>query len=168
MSTLIQLANEQVELAEYIIDKTHEGYEIPQEYYDKLAGLVGASEEKIDNWVNYLLRKDSEIEFMDKAISEATAKLKSLKASQARRVEFCKHTLYTLNSKSLEGRLGHKIWTQTNSRVEIDVEPQHLPADLVRTKTTFEPDKHKIKDRLENGETVDGCKLVHTEHVRYK
>ena len=41
-----------------------------------------------------------------------------------------------------------------------------LPADLVRTKTTFEPNKTAIKALLKDGQEVVGCRLVEKQNVQ--
>lgn len=57
----------------------------------------------------------------------------------------------------------HELTSRKSEVVEIDSEldPEHdLPADLVRTKTTYEPDKAAIKAAIKAGQAVPGCSLL--------
>ena len=48
---------------------------------------------------------------------------------------------------------------RTTSSVEIDCDPQQLPASYQRTKIVSEPDKANIKRDLEAGKEIEGCRL---------
>lgn len=168
MSTLVEISREQIDLSDSIILLAEAGQDVPIELLTRLTQIVSDSEDKITNWINFLGREDFEIEYLEKKIKEAQIELASMKSKQQRRMDLCKQAMYILNSKRIDGKFGKKMWLQTNSRVEVDVEASQLPIDLVRAKTTYEPNKIEIKDRLEKGEAIDGCRLVFTEHLRFK
>lgn len=59
----------------------------------------------------------------------------------------------------------HELRSRASVRVEI-TDPDLLPAELLRSKTTTAPDKDAIKKRLQAGGSVTGAELVETRSWR--
>lgn len=51
--------------------------------------------------------------------------------------------------------------------VEVD-DIKHIPAELLRVKTTYEPDKTAIKAALKEGNEIEGCRLVEKLNANIK
>ena len=55
-----------------------------------------------------------------------------------------------------------------NKSVSGDMEPALLPDNLVRIKTTIEPEKSAIKAMIDSGVKVDGCRVVENYSLQIK
>lgn len=122
-----------------------------------------AFEEKVENIACYIKNLTSDIAAF-KAEEEQLAKRRK---SNERKVEYLKRLL-------LDNMDGQKFSTtrcavsfKRSVAVQVD-DIDHIPAELLRVKTTVEPNKTAIKDALREGREISGCKLIENTNIQIK
>lgn len=122
-----------------------------------------AFEEKVENIACYIKNLTSDIADF-KAEEEQLAKRRK---SNERKVEYLKRLL-------LDNMDGQKFSTtrcavsfKRSVAVQVD-DIDHIPAELLRVKTTVEPNKTAIKDALREGREISGCKLIENTNIQIK
>lgn len=122
-----------------------------------------AYEEKVENIACYIKNLVSDVADFK---AEENSLAQRRKATE-RKVEFLKRLL-------LDNMNGQKFSTvkcavsfRRSEAVQVD-DVTHIPAELLRVKTSVEPDKTAIKAALKDGQEVSGCKLVENVSVQVK
>lgn len=122
-----------------------------------------AYEEKVENIACYIKNLVSDVADF-KAEEDNLAKRRKAKE---KKVEYLKRLL-------LDNMGGQKFSTtkcavsfRRSEAVQVD-DVNHIPAELLRMKTTVEPDKTAIKAALKDGQAINGCKLVENVSVQIK
>ena len=136
------------------------GEVIDPEQLDRLQMERDQKVEGVACWIKNLqadaLAFKAEKEAFDKREKAATAKADSLKKWLA---------------NALEGQKFSTAKCAVSFRKSETVEVEDvslLPADLLREKTTVEPNKTAIKALLKGGQNVVGCHLVENQNVQIK
>lgn len=139
---------------------TETGEVIDPEQLDRLQMERDAKVEGVACWVKNLqadaLAFKAEKEAFDKREKAATAKADSLKKWLG---------------NALEGQKFSTAKCAVSFRKSETVEVEDvslIPADLLRVKTTVEPNKTAIKALLKDGQNVVGCHLVENQNVQIK
>lgn len=99
------------------------------------------------------------------AIKKAKQDLdKRLKVAENRE-RSCKTYLatYLNGAKFKDGRVSISYRSSTSTEVDEDIDLNKLPDDC--KKITIEPSKTAIKERLEAGEVIEGCRLVQKNNL---
>lgn len=122
-----------------------------------------AFEEKVENIACYIKNLSSDIQAF-KAEEEQLAKRRK---NNEKKVEYLK--------RLLADNMGGQKFSTTRCEVSfrksetVEVEDVALiPADLLRVKTTVEPNKTAIKALLKDGQGVIGCRLIENQNVQIK
>lgn len=139
---------------------TETGEVIDPEQLDRLQMERDAKVEGVACWVKNLqadaLAFKAEKEAFDKREKAATAKVDQLKKWLA---------------QALDGQKFSTVKCAVSFRKSETVEVEDvslIPADLLRVKTTVEPNKTAIKALLKEGQDVVGCRLVENQNVQIK
>lgn len=122
-----------------------------------------AFEEKVENIACYIKNLSSDIKDF-KAEEEQLAKRRK---SSEKKVEFLKRLLVDNMDGQKFSATRCAVSFRRSKAVQVD-DVNHVPAELLRVKTTYEPDKPAIKAALENGQKINGCKLVENISVQIK
>lgn len=122
-----------------------------------------AFDEKVENIACFIKNLTSDIAAF-KAEEDQLAKRRK---STERKVEYLKRLL-------LDNMDGQKFSTtrcavsfKRSIAVQVD-DVEHIPAELLRVKTTIEPNKTAIKDALKAGQEISGCKLIENTNIQIK
>lgn len=123
--------------------------------YERLNGLQMQRDEKVEGvacWIKNLVADAAAY----KAEKEAFAERERVAARKAERL---KEWLVT----ALEGQKFSSsrcaVSFRKSETVEVD-DVQRIPPNLLRVKTTVDPDKMAIKTMLKAGQEIEGCRLV--------
>lgn len=93
--------------------------------------------------------------------------LKKRRQSLERKVDYLKRLL--LNNMSGEKFSTTKCAVSFRQSEAVQVDSvEHIPSELLRVKTTVEPNKTAIKDALKAGQEISGCKLMVNTSVQIK
>lgn len=122
-----------------------------------------AFEEKVENIACFIKNLTSDIA----ALRAEEDQLARRRKSAERKVAYLKQLL-------LDNMGGQKFSTprcaisfRRSVAVQVD-DIEHIPADLLRVKTTIEPNKTAIKDALIGGAEISGCKLIESTNIQIK
>lgn len=119
--------------------------------------------EKVENIACYIKNLTSDIADF-KAEEDTLAKRRK---SNERKVEYLKRLLLdNMNGQKYSTTRCAVSFRRSEAVQVTDVE--HIPAELLRVKTTVEPNKTAIKDALKAGQEISGCKLVENMSVQIK
>lgn len=122
-----------------------------------------AYEEKVENIACFIKNLTSDIADFKAEEANLAARRKTLE----RKAEFLKRLL-------LDNMDGQKFSTvkcavsfRKSEAVQVD-DVNHVPAEMLRIKTTYEPDKTAIKAAIKSGREINGCKLVENTSIQIK
>lgn len=122
-----------------------------------------AFDEKVENIACFIKNLTSDIA----AFKIEEDQLAKRRKSTERKVEYLKRLL-------LDNMDGQKFSTtrcavsfKRSIAVQVD-DVEHIPAELLRVKTTIEPNKTAIKDALKAGQEISGCKLIENTNIQIK
>lgn len=122
-----------------------------------------AYEEKVENIACFIKNLTSDIADFKAEEANLAARRKTLE----RKAEFLKRLL-------LDNMDGQKFSTvkcavsfRKSEAVQVD-DVNHIPAEMLRIKTTYEPDKTAIKAAIKSGREINGCKLVENTSIQIK
>lgn len=131
--------------------------------YERLTGLQMQRDKKVESvacWIKNLAADAAAY----KAEKEAFAERERVAARKAERL---KEWLAT----ALEGQKFSSprcaVSFRKSETVEVD-DVKHVPAELLRVKTTVDPDKTAIKTMLKAGMEIEGCRLVEKINTQVK
>lgn len=122
-----------------------------------------AFEEKVENIACYIKNLSSDI-LAFKAEEEQIAKRRK---SSEKRVEFLKRLLVDNMGVQKFSTARCAVSFSKSEAVQVD-DVSCVPAELLRVKTTVEPNKTAIKDAIKAGQEVNGCKLIENVSVQIK
>jgi len=122
-----------------------------------------AYEEKVENIACFIKNLTSDIADFKAEEANLAARRKTLE----RKAEFLKRLL-------LDNMDGQKFSTvkcavsfRKSEAVQVD-DVNHIPAEMLRIKTTYEPDKTAIKAAIKSGREINGCRLVENTSIQIK
>lgn len=122
-----------------------------------------AYEEKVENIACYIKNLTSDIADFKAEEANLATRRKTLE----RKAEFLKRLL-------LDNMDGQKFSTvkcavsfRKSEAVQVD-DISRIPAEWLRVKTTYEPDKTAIKAAIKSGREINGCTLVENTSVQIK
>jgi hypothetical protein len=122
-----------------------------------------AYEEKVENIACFIKNLTSDIADFKAEEANLAARRKTLE----RKAEFLKRLL-------LDNMDGQKFSTvkcavsfRKSEAVQVD-DVNLIPAEMLRVKTTYEPDKTAIKAAIKSGREINGCKLVENTSIQIK
>lgn len=131
--------------------------------YERLTGLQMQRDKKVESvacWIKNLAADAAAY----KAEKEAFAEREKAASKKSERL---KEWLAT----ALEGQKFSSsrcaVSFRKSETVEVD-DVKHIPANLLRVKTTIDPDKTAIKTMLKAGLEIEGCRLVEKINTQVK
>ena len=130
---------------------------------ERLESLQMERSQKIENIVLWIKNLQSDA-LAFKAEKDAFA---DREATAKKKVEQLKEWL----AKALDGQKFSTTRCAVSFRKSETVEVNdiaHIPAELMRVKTTYEPDKMTIKALLKDGKEIEGCRLVEKLNAQIK
>lgn len=161
--TLINITNELTEL--YQLIKLQDGQLTPEQEL-KFTLLLQQSKEKVTGYCNLMEHIEQEAMYIDQRIKEALAYKQRLLNTQDN-LKRCAKIAIEMTGRKLEGEFGK--WVNLRKSTSVNVtSPSSLPHEYVRTVTTYQPDKLKIKADIELGKEVPGAELVEKESVVWR
>lgn len=122
-----------------------------------------AFEDKVENIACYIKNLASDISAF-KAEEEQLAKRRR---SNEKKVEFLKRLLADNMGGEKFSTARCAVSFRRSEAVQVD-SVEHIPAELLRVKTTVEPNKTAIKDAIKAGQEISGCKLIENMSVQIK
>ena len=151
MTTLADLAdmlNKLVEEVEYLDAQT---------YSDTLEGVEGAFEVKAEKVVYAIVGMDRRAQLMKDQLRRFRERIAIVEQNAGYLRTYLQHGLETTGKKRLET----PAFTMTlrKSTAVIITSEEDVPSQLMRTKTTTDPDKVAIGKQLKAGEVVPGAEL---------
>ena len=149
-----------------------EGELLPEQEAMIMANLT-STKDKVTDYCLLNASIDHECARVSEQIQQALAYVQKLQGVQKKISLVAMKVLESRNWEPLEGTVGHKI--STRKSVSTFVEPGYhnqegtkLPIELLRTKTTMDPDLKLIKAKLEAGEVIEGCRLIEKRNISWK
>jgi hypothetical protein len=125
-----------------------------------LAQLEITNDELFEKSGNYLA-VIKERESLDSQIDAEIKRLQAMKKANKNLVSRLKQSLLSAVNIFGEYSVGlHKFGTRKSTTVQVDANPNELPAELKTVKVTEQPNKAEIKKALQRGEEIEGCSLV--------
>lgn len=131
---------------------------------DLLSNIGLERDDKIENTGRYIKNMESSIEMIKAEEKKLAERRKSIESKCGRVRDWLDFNLAGQKYESASVSISYR----KSESVEVDVPVEMLPANLVRTKTTHEPDKATIKSLLKNGEVIEGCYLVTKQNMQVK
>lgn len=140
-------------------DETQDSVSL-QDLEKDLAVWAETEEDKIDAIAFFLRNTLAKAEFLKSEGRKMLDKSKSLE----KRVDNLKaHYAYVMNTHGVK-KIAGKIYTASIRRSEsvqvLEAFLDKLPKELVREEVTLKPDKKAIKEALQKGTVLEGCKIV--------
>lgn len=125
--------------------------------------LQMAFEDKVENIACYIKNLASDV-LAFKAEEEQLAKRRK---SAERRIEYLKRLLADNMGGEKFSTAKCAVSFRKSEQVVVD-DVKYIPAELLKVKTTYEPDKTAIKALFKNGQAVSGCRLVENLNTQIK
>lgn len=123
-----------------------------------------AQEEKLKGYVYVSIKIDNTDELIDNEIE----RLKKIKERNKKVRERIFQALTDNLEVGKKYDLGlHQIGWRKSEAVEIENEDE-LPANYITTKTTYTPNKMKIKEDIKAGKEVKGARLIERNNIQIK
>jgi len=136
---------------------------------DSLMHLLDLIQIEKDSKLLDIARYVKQLEYEVKAIKDEELKLADRRTGISKKIasleDFLQFQLGEGNN--LKDANTCMSWRKSQ-RVVIEVEVDKLPVEYVRAKTSIEPDKKAIKDSIESGNMVDGCRLEVIQNLQIK
>ena len=149
-----------LELMEYL-----DAEEIDEQTVANTLEAIGA-DEKIDSYCKIIKSYENDISNIDNEI----ARLKARKDHAEKNISRMKTALDGFMQATRQDKAKTKLFTisyRPSSTVEV-LDESLIPEKFIKFKTTAAPDKAAIKKILDNGGTVEGCKLVKNKNIQIK
>lgn len=125
--------------------------------------LQMAYEDKVENIACYIKNLSSDV-LAFKAEEERLAKRRK---SAERKIEFFKRMLADNMGGEKFSSAKCAVSFRKSEQVVVD-DVKYIPAEFLKVKTTYEPDKTAIKALFKNGQAVCGCRLVSNINAQIK
>lgn len=122
-----------------------------------------AFEEKVENIACYIKNLTSDIADFKAEESNLAARRKALE----KKVEFLKRLLLDNMDGQKFSTIKCAVSFRKSEAVQVD-DVKLVPAEMLRIKTTYDPDKTAIKAAIKSGREIAGCKLVENTSVQIK
>lgn len=122
-----------------------------------------AYEEKVENIACYIKNLTSDIADFKAEESNLAARRKVLE----KKVEFLKRLLLDNMDGQKFSTIKCAVSFRKSEAVQVD-DVKLVPAEMLRIKTTYDPDKTAIKAAIKSGREIAGCKLVENTSVQIK
>lgn len=122
-----------------------------------------AYEEKVENIACYIKNLTSDIADFKAEESNLAARRKALE----KKVEFLKRLLLDNMDGQKFSTIKCAVSFRKSEAVQVD-DVKLVPAEMLRIKTTYDPDKTAIKAAIKSGREIAGCKLVENTSVQIK
>lgn len=166
MATFAEITDELTQIIELAND---EGQDINDETKIKLDEYIVAlrdyAAEKVDNF-SALIKRCKAVEEGYKAEAQ---RLQKKAQSMKRKIDYLK-TMYLgiMQEQGINKVNGsfHSILIGKSSSVRVDVDPKTLPANFVKHKEEWVPDKTAIKAAIKDGQTIGGCSIVENNYLK--
>lgn len=170
MSSLIEIELEQKALMEEMVSSLDELGEIPPALAVKMQDLLMSAEKKVDSYCNMMSQLENNAQFARAQAEKATDYAKKCERIVDRMKECAIYAMTFQAKKKLEGTAGRELKLSYRAKVELSQEiqddPKILPGEYTRLKV--EPDKKAIKDAIESGIDIPGCRVVNNPSVTWK
>lgn len=128
---------------------------------DTLEAAIGQFEVKGQSVVAYHLNQLAEIEVLDKHIKAMQERKKALQNQADKLKDYLHRNMLAAGIKEIKADDGTFTAKIAKNPVSVDVyDMTLLDPRFVREKITYEPDKTALKAALENGENVQGARLI--------
>lgn len=93
--------------------------------------------------------------------------LKKRRKSLERKAEYLEQLLLNNMGGEKFSSVRCAVSFRRSEAVQVD-SVEHIPAELLRVKTTVEPNKTAIKEALKAGTEISGCKLIENTSIQIK
>lgn len=150
MTALYKIANQYAELSNSDMDA--------EMIADTLEGIEGEFEDKLENIMGAIKNLEAESEMLKTESKNLAERAKSAQNKADSMKQYIIKSLMTMDKKSMSAGV-HKV-TVVKPRASVDIiDANKLPAEFVEYKTTVQPDKKLIMDKLKLGEEVSGAQI---------
>ena len=151
MPSLFELSNDMRDLLEFGCDPDEE-----ETFLQTLEPIIAAIDEKADSYCHVMDMMKSRETLVDEEIKRLTAMKKHIKASKERMESALLYSMETTGRKEIQTDL-HKIKVVKNGGKQPMEITGEVPDSFKRI--VYEDDKDKIREALENGETLEFAHL---------
>lgn len=155
MKTFRDIVNQELALIGQLYE--NEG-ELTPEMEAQLAITNDMKAEKVEGYYNFIKRLNAEIGRWSDEYKKLGSYIKSMKNTLKWAENNLKTGMIDLEQPVLTGDVHEFTISPGKSKVVI-LDQDEIPAKYLREKVIYEPDKVAIKEALEAGEVVRGCKL---------
>lgn len=168
--TLYEIREEYRRTLESAVDVNEDGEfvnENGETIGDMLVMMDGAFEDKAEAYALYI----KELSVIEDALAAEIKAIQGRKSSITRKIERLKGDLSTamleLGKPKIETTKA-KLSLRRSESVELTVQPEWLPEQYRRVKTTIEADKTAIKEAIKAGKEIEGAALVEKQSLIVK
>lgn len=152
---LHELALEAIQIAEAL---TESGGELTPEIETALAVNESSLAQKIDAYGAVFDRLEAEANYWRKQRDEAARMIKAFENADKRLSERLKDAMLAMGKQTIEGN-GVRM-RLSNAKPSLVIDPNaEIPTKYLTQVTTYEPDKLRLREDLENGTEVFGVSL---------
>ena len=95
------------------------------------------------------------------------ANLAARRKAKEKKAEFLKNLLLNNMGGQKFSTVKCAVSFRKSEAVQVD-DVKYVPAEMLRIKTTYEPDKAAIKAAIKSGREINGCKLVENTSIQIK
>lgn len=164
MTSLLDLSAEARAIEHQILKLAEEsGGEIDAGLESYLAEVERSVAAKTDNYVYVMRSLETEAAKLKEQAKEFVAAAKALENARQAMKERITLAMNNRNSPRIHGNKWVFQLRRSSPSVEINVTHDRLPPDCVIIRTEYEIDKKRIKQLLEAGQEIDGCRLVENQ-----
>lgn len=165
-NSLYELNNEYFNILSEIEIDEETGEVLNEEKLHELLDLKQNINEKLENISLYIKNLDAEA----KAINNEQKNLDKRKKQKQKRADWLRN--YLIEQMQ---RLGQKDFETAKTRLRVSTRPKTfiddeslIPKEYFNEKTTYTVSLSKIKEAIENGETVAGARLIDNPSINIK
>ena len=128
---------------------------------DTLEAVIGQFEAKAQSVAAYILNREAEIGLLEEHIKTMQGKLKTLKNRNGSLKEYMHRQMTAAGITEIKADNGTFSAKIVKNPPSVDVyDITLLDPAYIREKISYEPDKTAIKSALQNGENIQGARLV--------
>lgn len=129
---------------------------------DTIEGVEGEFNDKAQSLVHVLQNMDGDVTALDAEIERLQTRKKAIQNRQDSMRDYLRQNMEATGIRKISCPLFTINCIQGREIAEIE-NPDALPDEYVKVKTTVSPDKNAITKALKDGETIPGAKLIHAK-----
>ena len=132
-----------------------------------LEGLIPQARDRQENLAALIQNQEAEIAALKKAEEKIALRRKAIEKQRESWKAYLLDNMMRCGIDEISSPEWRVKLINNPPSVVVDCDTDDLPSDLVRTKVVCTPDKQAIKQAIESGELVEGCRIERGKRLRF-